>query len=84
MRNETDQEMYLLQRRFKIMSSDERLLNIVMSYREKLQKKIQIRKKEMEEDNNDHYMIYNALKKVTKLIINKMLVDSFINMLDLC
>lgn len=61
MRNETDQEMYLLQRRFKIMSSDERLLNIVMSYREKLQKKIQIRKKEMEEDNNDHYMIYNAL-----------------------
>ena len=57
MRNETDQEMYLLQRRFKIMSSDERLLNIVMSYREKLQKKIQIRKKEMEEDNNDHYDI---------------------------
>lgn len=38
MRNETDQEMYLLQRRFKIMSSDERLLNIVMSYRENCKK----------------------------------------------
>lgn len=43
------------------MSNDERLLKIVMKYREKLQEKIQDRKKEMEEDNNDYYMVYNAL-----------------------
>jgi hypothetical protein len=43
------------------MSNDERLIKIVMKYREELQKKIRDRKFEMEEDNNDHYIVYNAL-----------------------
>lgn len=43
------------------MDKEERLLKIVEQYREKLQKKIRERKKEMEEDSNEHYMIYNAL-----------------------
>ena len=43
------------------MDKEERLLKIVEQNREKLQKKIRERKKEMEEDSNEHYMIYNAL-----------------------
>lgn len=43
------------------MTNDERLLRIVTKYREKLQKKILDRKKEMEGDNHNHYMVYNAL-----------------------
>lgn len=43
------------------MNNDERLIRIVMKYRQELQKKIQDRKIEMEKDNNEHYMVYNAL-----------------------
>lgn len=43
------------------MSNEERLIKIVMKYRELLQKKIQERKVEMENDNNEHYIVYNAL-----------------------
>lgn len=43
------------------MDNEERLLKIVKKYRDELQKKIQNRKIEMEEDNTDHYIIYNAL-----------------------
>ncbi|MCM1246685.1 MAG: ApaLI family restriction endonuclease [Roseburia sp.] len=39
----------------------ERLLKIVLKYREELQKKIKNRKIEMQKDNTDHYMVYNAL-----------------------
>lgn len=42
-------------------SGDEQLVEIIMKYREKLQKKIRERKAEMEADHNDHYMLYNAL-----------------------
>lgn len=42
-------------------SRDEQLVEIIMKYREKLQKKIRERKAEMEADHNDHYMLYNAL-----------------------
>lgn len=43
------------------MNNDDRLLKIVLKYREELQKKIREREIEMEEDNNDHYLVYNAL-----------------------
>lgn len=39
------------------MDRDERLLKIVLKYREELQKKIEARKIEMQKDNTDHYMI---------------------------
>lgn len=42
-------------------SRDERLIRIILKYREELQKKIRDRKLEMEADNNDHYVLYNAL-----------------------
>ena len=42
-------------------SRDERLVKVILRYREELQKKIRERKIEMESDNNDHYMLYNAL-----------------------
>lgn len=42
-------------------SRDERLVRIILNYREELQKKIRDRKVEMESDNNDHYVLYNAL-----------------------
>lgn len=42
-------------------SRDERLIRIILKYREELQKKIRDRKLEMESDNNDHYVLYNAL-----------------------
>lgn len=43
------------------MSSNERLLKIIIKYRKELQKKIVSREKEMEADNTEHYLIYNAL-----------------------
>ena len=43
------------------MDKDERLLKIVLRYREELQRKIKERQYEMQQDNNDHYLIYNAL-----------------------
>ncbi len=43
------------------MNSNERLINIITKYRDALQRKIKERKAEMESDNNEHYMIYNAL-----------------------
>ena len=42
-------------------SRDEKLIRIILKYREELQKKIRDRKLEMESDNNDHYVLYNAL-----------------------
>lgn len=42
-------------------SIDESLVRIILKYREELQKKIRDRKVEMESDNNDHYVLYNAL-----------------------
>lgn len=43
------------------MDKEEQLLKIITSYREELRKRIKERKKEMQSDNNDHYLIYNAL-----------------------
>jgi len=43
------------------MDRKEKLLNIILKYREELQKKIKNREIEMQEDNTDHYMVYNAL-----------------------
>lgn len=40
---------------------DEKLVEIILKYRTELKKKIKERKVEMELDNNDHYMLYNAL-----------------------
>lgn len=48
------------------MDNDDRLIRIILKYREELQKKIQDRKIEMEEDNNEHYMVYNALGFTSK------------------
>ena len=42
-------------------SRDKRLVEIILRYREELQRKIKERKVEMESDNNEHYMLYNAL-----------------------
>lgn len=43
------------------MDQNERLLNIILRYRDELQQKIKSREFEMRKDNTDHYMIYNAL-----------------------
>lgn len=43
------------------MDRYERLFKIVLKYREELQKKIKNREIEMQKDNTDHYMVYNAL-----------------------
>lgn len=43
------------------MTNDERLLKIILRYKEDLQKKIKERELEMQQDNNEHYLIYNAL-----------------------
>lgn len=43
------------------MNDDEKLKNIVLKYKSSLQQKIKEREIEMQEDNNDHYMVYNAL-----------------------
>lgn len=42
-------------------SRDERLAEIILKYREALQRKINDRKVEMESDHNEHYIVYNAL-----------------------
>lgn len=52
------------------MANDERLLKIILRYRNELQKKIEERKNEMQQDNNDHYLIYNALGLQVKKISN--------------
>lgn len=43
------------------MDKKDHLLKIILKYREKLQEKIKDREAEMQEDNTEHYMIYNAL-----------------------
>ncbi|MCM1499045.1 MAG: ApaLI family restriction endonuclease [Clostridium sp.] len=43
------------------MDKYEILFNIVLKYREELQRKIKNREIEMQKDNTDHYMVYNAL-----------------------
>lgn len=43
------------------MNSDERLKSIILKYKNELQKKIKDREREMQKDNNDHYLIYNVL-----------------------
>lgn len=48
------------------MANDERLYRIIMRYKEELQKKIKEREEEMKQDNNDHYLIYNALGFTSK------------------
>lgn len=48
------------------MTNDERLLKIILRYREELQKKIKEREYEMQQDNNEHYLIYNALGFTSK------------------
>ena len=48
------------------MANDERLLKIILHYRDELQKKIKERENEMQQDNNDHYLIYNALGFTSK------------------
>ena len=45
---------------------DERLVNIILHYKDELQKKIREREVEMQTDNNDHYLVYNALGFTTK------------------
>lgn len=42
-------------------SHNERLTRIILRYRDELQKKIEERKIEMQSDNNEHYILYNAL-----------------------
>ncbi len=48
------------------MDKNERLLKIIKRYRDELQKKIRERQYEMQQDNNDHYLIYNALGFTSK------------------
>ncbi|WP_461815889.1 ApaLI family restriction endonuclease [Faecalimonas sp.] len=43
------------------MNRDERLLNLILKYREELKEKIELREEEMQSDNNEHYILYNAL-----------------------
>ena len=43
------------------MNRDERLLNLILKYREELKEKIELREEEMQADNNEHYILYNAL-----------------------
>lgn len=42
-------------------NENEKLSEIILKYREELQKKIKEREAEMQSDNNEHYMLYNAL-----------------------
>ncbi|MCI8717610.1 MAG: ApaLI family restriction endonuclease [Lachnospiraceae bacterium] len=48
------------------MANDEKLLKIISHYRDELHKKIKEREKEMQKDNNEHYLIYNALGFTSK------------------
>lgn len=43
------------------MDREQRLLCTILRYRDELQGKIRERQKEMEQDHNEHYLIYNAL-----------------------
>lgn len=43
------------------MDNEERLIKIVLRYRQELQRKIKEREEEMKKDHNDHYIVYNAL-----------------------
>lgn len=43
------------------MDREHQLLKVILKYREKMQKKIKEREQEMKEDNNEHYLVYNAL-----------------------
>ena len=42
-------------------SNSEKILSIILRYQEELQKKIKEREVAMQADNNDHYVLYNAL-----------------------
>lgn len=59
-------------------SRDERLVEIILKYREELQRKIRERKVEMESDNNEHYMLYNAL---VQKFLNKWTIFLFCSIL---
>lgn len=48
------------------MDKDERLIKIILRYKEELQRKIKERQCEMQQDHNDHYLIYNALGFTSK------------------
>lgn len=48
------------------MDRDEELRNIIKKYKEKLLRKVQNREIEMQADNTDHYMVYNALGFTSK------------------
>lgn len=48
------------------MTNDEKLVKIILENREELHKKIKEREKEMQEDNNEHYLIYNVLGFTSK------------------
>lgn len=43
------------------MSRESDFHKIIIRYKEELQKKVIEREKEMKEDNNEHYLVYNAL-----------------------
>lgn len=43
------------------MDAEERLRNIILKYREELQKRIKIREAEMREDHIEHHIVYHAL-----------------------
>lgn len=59
-------------------SRDKRLVEIILRYREELQRKIKERKVEMESDNNEHYMLYNAL---VQKFLNKWTIFLFCSIL---
>ncbi len=48
------------------MDMDKELLEILYKYKEKLHKKIKDREIEMQNDNTEHYMVYNALGFTSK------------------
>ncbi len=48
------------------MDIDKELLEILYKYKEKLHKKIKDREIEMQNDNTEHYMVYNALGFTSK------------------
>lgn len=57
---------FIMYWRNRIMANDDRLYKIIVRYKEELQKKIKEREEEMKQDNNDHYLIYNALGFTSK------------------
>lgn len=70
------------------MDNKEQLLNIIIKYKEELQKKIKARELEMQKDKNDHYIVYHALgftsEEGYQSIISRMLADFCTNMQGLC